>query len=167
MVTDAEVTAAAGLGTDHLHTAGSGGSERTAPALEAAVAAIASLLQAHPAPLEAQARLRRRTVARLAALLGLDHGADEPGEVRRISVPSHRLEIAVVATLHDDLAALVERARAELATVPPGVGRLVVYTAGPRFLGPEKIADTLYVHIDELTEILSAVGGDLTSRRPG
>ncbi|MFG2899061.1 hypothetical protein ACGFZH_18535 [Streptomyces zaomyceticus] len=205
VVADAEVTAAAGLGTDHLPTAGSGGTERTASALayltrdlgelpltygpgapslghtllvttgdtthpvpastalEAAVAAAADLLQAHPAPLEAQARLRRRTVARLATLLGLDHGRDEPREVCRISVPSHRLEIAVIATLHDDLAGLVERARAELASIPPGVGRLVVYTAGPRFLGPEKIADTLYVHIDELTEILSAAGGDLAS----
>ncbi|MFF5454999.1 hypothetical protein ACFY40_27765 [Streptomyces sp. NPDC012950] len=205
VITDAEVAAAAGLDTDHLHAVGSRGPERTAAALayltrhlderplihgpgapvlgptllvatgdtthpvpastalEAAVAAAADLLQTHPVPPEAQARLRRRTVARLVTLLGLEYGAEEPGEASRISIPSHRLEIAVVATLHDDLAELAETARAELSAVPPGVGRLVVYTAGPRFLGPEKIVDTLYVHIDELTEILSAAGGDLTT----
>ncbi|WP_406263292.1 hypothetical protein OIA45_45525 (plasmid) [Streptomyces chartreusis] len=129
-------------------------------AIEAATAGAADLLSALPVSAEAQMRLRRRTVARVARLLGLEHAPTRPGEVCRVSSPSHRLEIAIIATLGEDLAALVERARAELSTAPAGAGRLVVY-AGPRFLGREVITDTLYVHLEELTEILSAAGGDL------
>ncbi|GHG13452.1 hypothetical protein GCM10017667_54160 [Streptomyces filamentosus] len=204
-VTDAEITAAAGLGTAHLAATatGSGGPDRTtaalayltrdlndlpltynpgqpllgptllissshrtvpvpaSTALEAATAAAGDLLQRHPAPPEAQHRLRHRTIARVARLLGLDHMPYDPGEVCRITSPSHRLEIAITATLADDLAALIEKARAELSTSPAGAGRLVIY-AGPRFLGREVITDTLYLHVEELTEIFTAAGGDLT-----
>ncbi|MFI8089223.1 hypothetical protein ACIF9R_13025 [Streptomyces sp. NPDC086080] len=202
-VTDAEITAAAVLGTAYLTATGSGGPDRTAAALayltrdlndlpltydpglpllgptlliggshltvpvpastalEAATAAAGDLLYHHPAPPQAEHRLRRRTIARVARLLGLDHMPDNPGEVCRISSPSHRLEIAITATLADDLAALIEKARAELSTSPAGTGRLVIY-AGPRFLGREVITDTLYLHVEELTEIFIATGGDLT-----
>ncbi|MBK3647268.1 hypothetical protein [Streptomyces sp. MBT33] len=202
-VSGAEITAAAGLGIDHLTTAAADDPERTtaalayltrnlnelpllydpglpllgptllisdgertvpvpaSTALEAVTAAAADLLDAHPAPPEALMRLRRRAATRVAGLLGLDHAPAEPEEVCRISSLSHRLEIAIVATLGDDLAVLVEKARTELSSAPAGTGRLVIY-AGPRFLGREVITDTLYVHVEELTEIFSAAGGDLT-----
>lgn len=100
-------------------------------AIEAVTAAAADLLHAHPAPAEAQMRLRRSTLARVARLLGLDHVPTRPGEVCRISSPPHRLEIAIIATLGEDLAALVERARAELSTARAGAGRLIVYSGPP------------------------------------
>jgi hypothetical protein len=139
--------------------------DRTEPvpastALEAAAAAAEDLLRTHPIPDDAQLRLRVRAVTRVARLLGLQEAPSHPGEVCRISSPSHRLEIAVVATLADDLPALVEKARAELSAAPAAAGRLVVY-AGPRFLGREVITDTVYVHVEEFTEILAAAAGDL------
>ncbi|MDW4912518.1 hypothetical protein [Streptomyces californicus] len=129
-------------------------------ALEAAAAAAGDLLQAHPIPDDAQSSLRLRAVTRVARLISLQETPAEPREVCRISSPPYRLEIAIVATLADDLADLVERARTELLTAPSGAGRLVVY-AGPRFLGREVVTDTVNVHVEELTEILAAAGGDL------
>ncbi|MGW1976629.1 hypothetical protein [Streptomyces sp. NPDC001889] len=130
-------------------------------ALEAACAATGGLLAAHPLPPAVRERLHRTTIARVARLLGLPQAPDAMGEVCRISSPPLRLEIAVVATPGGDLPALVEKARAELADSPPGTGRLVVY-GGPALLGPEIVTDTLMVHAEELAEILSAAGGDLT-----
>ncbi|MGW0673175.1 hypothetical protein ACWD28_39750, partial [Streptomyces sp. NPDC002746] len=129
-------------------------------ALEAAAAAAGDLLGARPTPDDAQSNLRLRAVTRVARLLGLREAPTQPGEVCRISSPSYRLEIAVVATLADDLAVLVEKARTQLLTASSGEGRLVVY-AGPRFLGREVVTDTLYVHVEELTEIFAAAGGEL------
>ncbi len=129
-------------------------------ALEAVAAAAGDLLQGRPIPDDAQSSLRLRNVTRVARLLGLREAPTQPDEVCRISSPSHRLEIAVVASLADDLAALVEKARAELLRTPSATGRLVVY-AGPRFLGREVVTDTVYVHVEELTEIFAAAGGDL------
>lgn len=129
-------------------------------ALEAATAAAGDLLQAYPVPDDAQSTLRLHAVTRVARLLGLQEAPAQPSEVCRINSPSHRLEIAVVASLADDLAVLVEKARTELLTTSSGAGRLVVY-AGPRFLGREVVTDTVYVHVEELTEIFAAAGGDL------
>lgn len=129
-------------------------------ASEAATAEAGDLLWAHPIPDDAQPNLRLRAVIRVARLLGLREAPIQPSEVCRISPLPHRLEIGVVVSLVDDLAVLVEKARTELLTTSSGTGRLVVYE-GPRFFGREVVTDTVYVHVEELTEIFAAAVGDL------
>ncbi|WP_329156080.1 hypothetical protein OIU91_42100 (plasmid) [Streptomyces sp. NBC_01456] len=134
-------------------------------ATEAAAPAVARLLTClPPAGVEAaEARMQEVTVARLAQLLGLEAVPARPGPVCLLSSPSHRYDIAVVSAVADGaLGARVEEGRAALADadVPAGRGRLVVY-GGPRFLGPELIRDTLFLHVEEVAEILHDADGDL------
>ncbi|MFJ8752207.1 hypothetical protein ACIREO_23165 [Streptomyces sp. NPDC102441] len=136
-------------------------------ATEAAGPAVARLLTClPPAGVEAAgARMQEVTVARLAQLLGLEAVPARPGPVCLLSSPSHRYDIAVVSAVADGaLGARVEEGRAALADadVPAGRGRLVVY-GGPRFLGPELIRDTLFLHVEEVAEILHDAGGDLAA----
>ncbi|UYQ60036.1 hypothetical protein [Streptomyces peucetius] len=133
-------------------------------ATDALAPAVARLLASlSPAGLEAaEERMQELTVARLAQLLGLEAVPARPGTVCLLSSPSHRYDIAVVSAVADGaLAARVEEGRAALADVPAGRGRLVVY-GGPRFLGPELIRDALFLHVEELAEILHGAEGDLT-----
>ncbi|MGW4641637.1 hypothetical protein ACWEN6_24155 [Sphaerisporangium sp. NPDC004334] len=134
-----------------------------AVAVNSLAAAAADLLAAVATDPEAEMRLHRQTVEHVAWLLGLRQAPVRPERVCRVQSLSHRLELAVVATLGDDLPAWIERARADLAeTAAPGAGRLVVY-GGPRVLGPEVITDTVYLHVEELAEILADAGGDLAT----
>ena len=104
------------------------------------------------------------TIGRVAQLLGVPNAPQHAEQVCRIRSVSHRLEIAVVAAMAGStLSGLVEKARADLGeTAAAGTGRLVVY-GGPRTLGRELITDTLYLHVEELAEILADAGGDLTT----
>ncbi|MDX3020157.1 hypothetical protein [Streptomyces acidiscabies] len=110
----------------------------------------------------AEERLQEVTVVRLAQLLGLDHIPTVTGPVCRMTSPTHRYDIAVVSALADGaLSGRVEEGRAALADTSPGRGRLVVY-GGPRVLTRELIRDTVFLHVEELTEILHQTGGDPT-----
>ncbi|MER5988675.1 hypothetical protein [Streptomyces sp. NPDC001787] len=136
-------------------------------ATEAAAPAVARLLTfLPPAGLEAAEEcMQELTVVRLAQLLGLEAVPRRPGPVCLLSSPSHRYDIAVVSALADGaLAGRVEEGRAALADadVPAGRGRLVVY-GGPRFLGPELIRDTLFLHVEEVAEILHDAEGDVAA----
>ncbi|MFF9853426.1 hypothetical protein [Streptomyces litmocidini] len=128
-------------------------------AVAAATAVTEDLLRAHPAPDDVQDLLLRTTASRLQSLLPFHRPADSSGRVLRFSVPAHRLQIALAATLHDNLRPLLDEARDVLDTAPAGSARIIVY-AGPRFLGRQLITGPLCVHIEELTEILQAAGGD-------
>ncbi|MFE5406789.1 nuclease-related domain-containing protein [Streptomyces sp. NPDC056580] len=108
----------------------------------------------------AEERLQEATVARLAQLFGLDHIPAHPDPVCRMSSPTYRYDIAVVSAITEGtLGPRVEEARAALADTPPGRSRLVVY-GGPRFLGPELITDTAFLHVEEVAEILHHTQGD-------
>ncbi|MEU6572590.1 hypothetical protein [Streptomyces sp. NPDC046805] len=133
-------------------------------ATDAIAPAAARLLDTLP-PNElpaAEARLQEATVTRLAQLLGLSHIPAHPEPVCRLSSPTHRYDIAVVSSIAEGtLGTRVEEGRAALSETPPGRGRLVVY-GGPRFLGPELIRDTAFLHVEELAEILHLCAGDAT-----
>ncbi|MGX1885720.1 hypothetical protein [Streptomyces sp. NPDC055287] len=133
-------------------------------ATDALAPAVAQLLDSlSPAGLKAaETRVQVVTVSRLAQLLDLEAAPARPGPVCLLTSPSHRYDIAVVSAIADGvLAARVEEGRAALADVPAGRGRLVVY-GGPRFLGPELIRDTLFLHVEELAEIVHDAEGDLS-----
>ncbi|MBX7555418.1 hypothetical protein K1Y78_47930 [Streptomyces sp. tea 10] len=130
-------------------------------AIAPAAARLLDKLPSHELP-AAEERLQEATVARLAQLLGLDHIPAHPQPVCRLSSPTHRYDIAVVSAITaDTLGPRVEEGRAALAETPPGRGRLVVY-GGPRFLGPELISDTAFLHVEEVAEILHHCAGDVT-----
>ncbi|PKV82732.1 hypothetical protein BX283_0179 [Streptomyces sp. TLI_146] len=129
-------------------------------AVAPAVARLLSLLP--PDALKAsEARMQDLTVGRLARLLGLDTVPARPGPVCVLSSPSHRYDIAIVsAVAESSLATRLEEGRAALADTAQDRGRLVVY-GGPRFLGPELVYDTLYLHVEEVAEILHDAEGNL------
>ncbi|MFI1408689.1 hypothetical protein ACH4Y0_01930 [Streptomyces sp. NPDC020707] len=130
-------------------------------ALALAAGRLLALLPPDQMP-AAEERLQKATVTRLAQLLGQEHIPARPGEVCRITSPTHRYDIAVVSALADGtLGERLEQGRAALADTPPGRGRLVVY-GGPRFLGRELIEDTAYLHVEELAEIIDHCDGDPT-----
>jgi hypothetical protein len=133
-------------------------------ALDSLAAAVDGLLPGIAGEPGVEDGLLLDTVGRVAQLLGVPDLPRNPPQVSRISSASHRMEIAVVAALDGGgLAGLVEQARADLAgTASGGAGRLVVY-GGPRTLSREVITDTLYLHVEELVEILADAGGDLTT----
>ncbi|WP_127353814.1 hypothetical protein [Actinacidiphila soli] len=132
--------------------------------LDSLAAAVDTLLAEVSGEPGVEETLRQDTAGRVAQLLGIPDLPQNLEQVSRIRSTSHRLEIAVVASLADRvLPGLIERARADLArTAPHGAGRLVVY-GGPRTLSREVITDTLYLHVEELAEILADAGGDLTT----
>jgi hypothetical protein len=111
----------------------------------------------------AETRMQELTITRLAQLLGLEAVPARPDAACLLSSPDHRYDIAVVSAVADGaLAARVEEGRAALANAdfPADRGRLVVY-GGPRFLGAELIQDTLFLHVEEVAEILHDAQGDL------
>ncbi|OUD00143.1 hypothetical protein [Streptosporangium minutum] len=132
-------------------------------ALDSLAAATGDLLATMKDP-NAEMRLHQQTIERVAQLLDLREVPVQLETMCRIRLTSHRLELAVVTALADGiLPALIERARTDLAeTAAPGTGRLVIY-GGPRVLGQEVITDTLYVHVEELAEILADASGELAT----
>lgn len=135
-----------------------------AVATDALAPAVSLLLKRLPAAelAAAEERMQALTVARLARLLRLNTVPDLPPTVCRLTSPTHRYDIAVVSAIADGtLGARIEEGRAALADTPADRGRLVVY-GGPSFLGPELITDTVYLHVEEVAEILADVDGDMT-----
>ncbi|MEV7181034.1 hypothetical protein [Kitasatospora sp. NPDC093679] len=136
-------------------------------AMSTLATAVPRLLQALPASAveQAEERLQDLTLLQVCEALGLDPGEAPAGAgpVCVISSPSHRYDIAVVSALADGtLGRRVEDGHAALTEQPAGRGRLVVY-GGVRVLGPELIRDTLYLHIEELTEIMADAEGDVAA----
>ncbi|MFI6113230.1 hypothetical protein [Kitasatospora sp. NPDC051164] len=133
-------------------------------AIDALAPAAGRLLAAVPASaLEAaEERLQDLVVSRTAQLLGMEEVPARPGRVCVLSAPADRYDIAIVSALTEGtLPGRIEEARAVLAELATGRGRLVVY-GGPRLLGPELIEDTLYLHTEELAETLADAEGDLS-----
>ncbi|MYZ40571.1 hypothetical protein GT002_37090, partial [Streptomyces sp. SID4917] len=106
-------------------------------------------------------RLQDLVVSRTAHLLGMEEVPARPGRGCVLSAPADRYDIAIVSALAEGaLPGRIEEARSALGKLATGRGRLVVY-GGPRFLGPELMKDTVYLHTEELAEILADVEGDL------
>ncbi|WP_331752468.1 hypothetical protein [Streptomyces sp. NBC_00829] len=132
-------------------------------ATDALAPAAGRLLGALPASAveAAEERLQDLVVSRTAQLLGMEEVPARPGRVCVLSAPADRYDIAIVSALAESaLSARIEEARSVLGELATGRGRLVVY-GGPRFLGPELIEDTVYLHTEELAEILADAEGDL------
>ncbi|MER6116164.1 hypothetical protein [Streptomyces sp. NPDC001743] len=127
--------------------------------LDTLAAAAARLIADLPDPGAAQQRLHQLTVDRAAHLLGLTHAPAQPDPVEVIGSDSLRYDTAVVSALPGHLPARIEEARAALSPPGDGRGRLVVY-GGPAVLGPEVITDTVYLHVEELAEVLADAQGD-------
>ncbi|MEU0219771.1 hypothetical protein ABZ281_33875 [Streptomyces sp. NPDC006265] len=132
-------------------------------ATDALAPAAGRLLAALPAAAveAAEERLQDLVVSRTAQLLGMEEVPARPGRVCALSAPADRYDIAIVSALAEGaLSSRIEEARSVLGELTTGRGRLVVY-GGPRFLGPELIEDTVYLHTEELAEILADAESDL------
>ncbi|MES4886107.1 hypothetical protein ABVB69_37255 [Streptomyces sp. NPDC000349] len=132
-------------------------------ATDALASAAGRLLDVLPASAveAAEERLQDLVVSRTAQLLGMEEVPARPGRVCVLSAPADRYDIAIVSAMAEGaLSARIEKARSLLGELATGRGRLVVY-GGPRFLGPELIEDTIYLHTEELAEILADSEGDL------